>query len=189
MKGEHFKNIRHILQIFTTQHCNNLLFPLLSTFLRPSHYLSLSVSSFVYRVTQSCPTRLDPVDCILLGSSDHGILQVRKLEGVAFPFSRGSSQPRDQIWVSCIAGGFFTIWATREALLCFSAKTMSQRTVISFHRSNRELLNGNSKQLRSCFHWGFLIFFFFFPCWQEHAKRRYQNNLGSRHWSAILMVN
>ena len=79
--------------------------------------------------------------------------------GVAFPFSRGSSQPRDQIWVSCIAGGFFTIWATREAL-CFSAKTMSQHTVISFHRSNRELLNGNSKQLRSCFHWGLLIFFF-----------------------------
>ena len=31
------------------------------------------------------------------------------------PFSRGSSQPRDQIQVSCIAGRFFTIWATREA--------------------------------------------------------------------------
>ena len=39
----------------------------------------------------------------------------RILEWVAFPFSRGSSQPRDQTWVSCIAGGFFTIWATREA--------------------------------------------------------------------------
>ena len=111
------------------------------------------------RIRHNWVTLLDPVDCILLGSSDHGILQVRKLEGVAFPFSRGSSQPRDQIWVSCIAGGFFTIWATREAL-CFSAKTMSQHTVISFHRSNRELLNGNSKQLRSCFHWGLLIFFF-----------------------------
>ena len=33
---------------------------------------------------------------------------------VAFPFSRGSSQPRDQTQVSCIAGGFFTSWATRE---------------------------------------------------------------------------
>ena len=31
------------------------------------------------------------------------------LERVAIPFSRGSSQPRDSIWVSCIAGGFFTI--------------------------------------------------------------------------------
>ena len=37
------------------------------------------------------------------------------LEWVAFPFSRGSSQPRDQIQVSCIAGGFFTDWATRKA--------------------------------------------------------------------------
>ena len=35
---------------------------------------------------------------------------------VAFPFSRGSSQPRDQILVSCLVGGFFTAWATREAL-------------------------------------------------------------------------
>ena len=32
------------------------------------------------------------------------------------PFSRGSSQPRDQTQVSHIAGGFFNIWATREAL-------------------------------------------------------------------------
>ena len=31
---------------------------------------------------------------------------------VAYPFSRGSSQPRNQTVVSCIAGGFFTIWAT-----------------------------------------------------------------------------
>ena len=33
----------------------------------------------------------------------------------AFPFSRGSSQPRDWTQVSLIAGGFFTSWATREA--------------------------------------------------------------------------
>ena len=37
------------------------------------------------------------------------------LEWVAFPFSRGSSQPRDLTQVSCVAGGFFTSWATREA--------------------------------------------------------------------------
>ena len=46
-----------------------------------------------------------------------GILQTRILEWVAIPSSRGSSQPRDWIQVSHIAGGFFTIWATREALL------------------------------------------------------------------------
>ena len=42
----------------------------------------------------------------------HGILQARILEWVAFPFSRGSSQPRDQTNVSCIAGGFLTSWVT-----------------------------------------------------------------------------
>ena len=44
-----------------------------------------------------------------------GILQARILEWVAFPFPRGSSQPRDRIQVSCTAGGFFTHWTTREA--------------------------------------------------------------------------
>ena len=43
-----------------------------------------------------------------------GILQARILEWVAFPFSGGSSQPKDLTQVSCIAGGFFTSWATRE---------------------------------------------------------------------------
>ena len=46
----------------------------------------------------------------------HGILQARILEWVAVPFSRGSSQPRDRTQVSHIAGGFFTSWATREAI-------------------------------------------------------------------------
>ena len=44
----------------------------------------------------------------------HGILLARILEGTAIPFSRGSSQPRDWTRISCIAGGFFTSWATRE---------------------------------------------------------------------------
>ena len=47
-------------------------------------------------------------------STVHGILQARILEWVAFPFCRGSSQPRDRTQVSHIAGGFFTSWATRE---------------------------------------------------------------------------
>ena len=45
------------------------------------------------------------------------IPQARILEWVAVPFSRGSSQPRDQTQVSCIAGRVFTSWATREALM------------------------------------------------------------------------
>ena len=46
----------------------------------------------------------------------HEILQARILELVAFAFSKGSSQPRDQTQVSHIAGGRFNLGATREAL-------------------------------------------------------------------------
>ena len=53
------------------------------------------------KATQSCPTLCDP-----MAYSVHGIFQARILEWVAFPFSRGSSQPRDRIRVSCIAGDF-----------------------------------------------------------------------------------
>ena len=56
------------------------------------------------------------MDCSLLGSSLHGILQARVLEWVAISFSRGSSRPRDPTRVSRIAGRRFNLWATREAL-------------------------------------------------------------------------
>ena len=62
------------------------------------------------KVAQPYPTLCNPMDCVV-----HGILQARILKWVACPFSRGSSQPRDQIQVSCIAGKFFTNWAIREA--------------------------------------------------------------------------
>ena len=70
------------------------------------------------QVTQSCPTLCNPMDCSPPGSSVHRLLQIRIMEWIAIPSSRGSSQgsqPRDQTQVSCIAGRFFTIWATREA--------------------------------------------------------------------------
>ena len=64
------------------------------------------------KVTQLCLTLTlcDPMEYTV-----RGILQARMLEWVAFPFSKGSSQPRDRTQVSCITGGFFTSWATREA--------------------------------------------------------------------------
>ena len=65
---------------------------------------------------QSCSTLHDPMDCNPPGSSVHGILQARILEWVAMSSSRGSSQPRDWTWTSCIAGEFFTHWVTWEAL-------------------------------------------------------------------------
>ena len=104
------------------------------------------------KVAHSCLTLCNPMEYTV-----HGILQAKILEWEAFPFSRGSSQPRDQnpclphcrwilyqlshkenprilewvaypfssrsSWprnwtrVSCIAGGFFTNWAIREALI------------------------------------------------------------------------
>ena len=60
------------------------------------------------KVTQLCPDLCNPMDYTV-----HDILRARILEWVAFPFSRGSSQPRDQTQVSHIADRFFT---TREAL-------------------------------------------------------------------------
>ena len=62
------------------------------------------------KVTQLCLTLCNPKDYKV-----HGILQARILEWVAFPFSRGFSQPRDWTQVSCIAGRFFTSWVIREA--------------------------------------------------------------------------
>ena len=78
-------------------------------------------------VTQLCATLCDPMNCGLPGSSVHGILQVRTLGWVAIPFSRISSQLRDWTLVSHIAGRFFTICATREALssVQFSRSVMS----------------------------------------------------------------
>ena len=54
--------------------------------------------------------------CSLPGSSVYGILQARILGvgWVAIPFPRGSSQPKDQTWVSFITGRFFTIRVTSE---------------------------------------------------------------------------
>ena len=63
-------------------------------------------------LTQLCPTLCNPMDCSPPGSSVHGML-----EWVAAPFSKGSPRPRDQIHVSCIAGRFFTIWATKDAFI------------------------------------------------------------------------
>jgi len=43
------------------------------------------------------------------------LLASKMLEWVAISFSRASSQPRDQTWVSCITGRFFSVCTTREA--------------------------------------------------------------------------
>ena len=56
-----------------------------------------------FKNLNKCPTHCDHMSCRV-----HGILQARILEWVAFPFSRGSSQPRDRTQVSCTASVLFT---------------------------------------------------------------------------------
>ena len=75
--------------------------------------LSIYLSKRKWKSLSCAPVVLSyvchPMDYIV-----HEIIQARILEWVAFPFSRGSSQTRDQTQISCIAGRFFTSWATRE---------------------------------------------------------------------------
>ena len=91
-----------------------------------SHPITFSLLLFLFlKNTKWSVSRLvvsvcDPVDFSPPSSSVHGILQAIILEWVAIPFSWGSSWLRDQIWVPYIAGRFFTIWATREALKYYS---------------------------------------------------------------------
>ena len=70
---------------------------------RKTHHSQKLINWNYVKVAQSCPNLCNPMDHTV-----HGILQVRILEWVAFPFSKGSSQPRDWTQVSHIAGGFFT---------------------------------------------------------------------------------
>ena len=65
--------------------------------------VKVTQSCLTVKVTQLSLTLCDPVDYTV-----HGILQARILEWIAFPFSRGSSQPRGRTQVSCIAGRLFT---------------------------------------------------------------------------------
>ena len=65
-------------------------------------------------ITQLYPSLCDSRDCSLPGSSVHGILQPRILEGVAMPSSRGSSGARNGTHISHIVGRFFSL-STREA--------------------------------------------------------------------------
>ena len=67
-----------------------------------------------YIVVFRCVRLWDPMDYSPKGSSVRGISQARILESVSISFSRGSSQPRDWIPISCIGRQILYHWATRE---------------------------------------------------------------------------
>ena len=95
--------------------CAVIIYQLLGHYTMSSGTLECTVKVLV---AQSWPILCNPMDCSLPVSTVHGILQARIPEWIAIPFSRRSSWHRDQTWVSHIAGRFFTVWATREALEC-----------------------------------------------------------------------
>ena len=90
----------------------------------------------------------------------HGILQARILEWVAYPFSSGSSECRDQTRVSCIVDGFFINWAS---LLKF----MSTESVMP---SNHVIL-----------HWSLLLLPSIFP-----SIRVFSNELALCIWQNVV---
>ena len=97
---------QHRVQSLQKQMANALLVQLLSDALGKCQFV---VDTFKMSVCllaksfQSCPTLCDPMDCNPPGSSVHGILQLRILEWVAMPSSRGSFWPRDRTHISYIS--------------------------------------------------------------------------------------
>ena len=102
---------RYILLVFYSHIHIKIIIFLLFFCMLPQSLCRMEKEKWSHSVVSDC----DPMDCSLSGSSIHGIFQARVLEWIAISFSRGSSQPQNQTWVSCIAGRCFTIWATREA--------------------------------------------------------------------------
>ena len=92
-------------------YCWNLAWRILSTTLLACEMSTIVWWKWKMKVAQSYLALFDPMDYTV-----HVILQARMLEWVAFPSSRGSSQPRNRTGVSCTAGRFFTNWAIRKAL-------------------------------------------------------------------------
>ena len=120
--------------------------------------LNLIIQKIVQvKVAQLGPTLCNPMGCSPPGSSVHGILQASILKWEAILFSRGSSQPKDQSQVSCIAGRFFTIWATREAPSSKLAWTNSCGKVrfqeIKINTNSLEVCPWNRHVTSAAFYW------------------------------------
>ena len=73
----------------------------------------------LYLLVWCIKVKQNSLSCVqLFATMDYtisGILKAKMLEWVTYPFSRGSSRPRNWTGVSCIAGGFFTNWTIQEA--------------------------------------------------------------------------
>ena len=112
-----------------------------------SNSFSLVFVQFLSLVWLFC----DPVNCSPPGSTVHGISQARILEWVATSFSRGSSQPRDRTYISCIGRRILYHWATREFLLFLlhEGKTFVKSPLLRCTRQNLFIIIFLSRNLDS----------------------------------------
>ena len=115
---------------------------------------SLVITEMQIRIMRYCPTPTgESVNCSVISDSatlwtaacqtplSMEFSRKEYWEWVAMPFSRGSSQPRDQIQVSLIAGWFFTARATREANTHKSSYQINKQIDISVGKDKKKLEN------------------------------------------------
>ena len=104
---------------------------------------SLSGFPILCLVAQLCSTLCDPMDCIARQAPlSMRILQARILEWIPYPFSRGTSRPRNRTGVSCIAGRFFTDWPIREAWISIYWVYMSIYIFLALKKEQHSKRNG-----------------------------------------------
>ena len=120
---------------------------------------------FTVFIAQLGQTLCDTIDHSLPGASVHVILQVRMLEWIAIPFSRGSSWLRDWTGVSWIAGRFFTVSATRGAQALYELAPISRSIFLHFPLqsvwSNHTILSIVIKNILVLYPFAFLFMLFF----------------------------
>ena len=126
----------------------------IQSFIYSPKAVGTSPSSLMCVCVLSQFSRVRPMDCSPSESSVRGILQAKILVWIAMPSSRGSSWPRDEAHVSCVAGRFFYCWATREA---YTLKWFPKPFTIYCHSITSPTLSPSS-----------LLTFFFLPYPIQH---------------------
>ena len=128
--------VYHLKKVKVTQSVSNFLrsHGLSMEFSRPEYWVgSLYLLQGIFPARGSNPGLLH-CGQILYQLSHRG--SPRTLEWVAYPFSRGSSRPRNRTGVSCITGRFFANWAIREArLFLFKKIFLNVLSIFSFHKT------------------------------------------------------
>ena len=121
------------------------------------------------------------MDCSPPGSSVHGTLQARILEWVAISFSRGSSQPRDQTWVSHMAGRLFTqtdsrVWTWKK--MPFNKVKKKKKTLYKLYTNHFIFLSLGKKKIYSI-----IIYAYFCTEKCQEQTKSFTIVITSREWN------